>query len=133
METGAAQVLTFQEGGEVVTGDKPVGVSLGRMPAQVLEKLGHKLKAGVLLRFRIGPGGFYLGLDGMPIGADLHWLGLANQRRASADLYSRIVFQWQLRTHGSSFDALASTVQINTEAAVDGSLDMCDDGMDSPS
>lgn len=114
-----------------MTGDKPAGVSLGRMPAQVLEMLGHKLKAGLLLRFKIGPGGFYLGPDGMPIGADLHWLGTANQRRGSADLYSRVVFQWQLRTHGSSYEDLAAAVQANTEANTECSLDMCecDDSM----
>lgn len=72
---------------------------LGKLPASVLERFGDKMKPGLLLRFRIGAQGFYLGSDGDVAGADLQWVGVANQNRPAADLHSRTVFQWQLR-HG---------------------------------
>lgn len=106
-------VLAFQQDGSVATGDAPSPVTLGRMPAAVLQQYGHKMKAGLLLRFRVGPGGFYLGEDGMPVGADLQWVGVANQRRAAADLYSRIVFKWQARSQGSKFEAILDVVRGN--------------------
>lgn len=47
-------------------------------------------RPGKLLRFEIGPGGIQMH-DGQPIGADLKYVGAANQRRGRADACSKVV------------------------------------------
>lgn len=108
------QVLAFQPDGTLLTGDRPQGVALGRLPTSVLDRFKEKMKAGLLLRFRIGAHGFYLGSDGDIAGADLQWVGVANQNRPAADLHSRTVFQWQMR-HGKevTMQALLAAAAAN--------------------
>lgn len=96
--------------GELVTGDVGCSIVLGKLPEAVLHKCGHQLKHGMLLRFKVGNGGFFLDDTGNICGADLHLTGVANQMR-KADLYSRIVFQWQLRTHQVNIQTLVERVQ----------------------
>eukprot|EP00887_Chlorella_sp_A99_P000428 scaffold17.g428.t1 len=80
-------------------------VVLGRMPEAFVASAGGRLRPGRLLRFAIGPGGFQF-RDGQPVGADLHFLGPANQRRGRADSLSKIVFQHLARTAPITLDAL---------------------------
>jgi hypothetical protein len=102
-------VLAYRCNGSLVTSDRPEGVVLGRMPEAVLQHFGDKMKEGLLLRFRVGQKGFSLDSNGDIKGADLQWVGVANQLR-HADQISRIVFQWQLRTSqvrvGDLFEAV---------------------------
>lgn len=107
-----AQVLACQDGGELVTGDAGCAVMLGRLPDAVLQRFGEKLKAGTLLRLRVGPGGFTVDESGNVCGADLHLVGVANQMR-QADLLSRILFQWQLRNQQVSMQNLADRVRVD--------------------
>jgi len=120
-------VLEFRADGTVVTGDKPAGVVLGRLPAAMLEALGPKMRPGMLLRFALGAGGVALGPDGMPTGADLEWLGVDTRRRGGAHPFSRIVSQWQLRTHQAIlFEALLAAVERGGDDD-DGEMGMCGD------
>ena len=47
-------------------------------------------RPGKLLRFDIGPGGLQI-QHGQPLGADLKFTGVANQRRGRADVYSKVL------------------------------------------
>ena len=127
------QVLAYSSDGTVGTGDHPTSIVLGRMPEEVIEAVGHKLRPGILLRFMLGEGGVHVGLDGMPMGADIEWVGVVNMRRgATAHTFSRIVSQWQMRTDGISFAALLARVEMNNHVSADActQLQICDDGMD---
>lgn len=104
------QVLAYRGQGELVTGDAGGVIVLGQLPKAVLQQCGDTLKPGTLLKFKVGTGGFFLDDTGNICGADLHLAGVANQIR-KADLYSRIVFQWQLRTHQVSMQTLVDRVQ----------------------
>lgn len=104
------QVLAYQGEGGLVTGDAGEPVMLGKLPAAVVQQYRDKLQDGMLLRLRIGSGGFFLDGSGNICGADLHLAGVANQIRR-ADLYSRIVFQWQLRTSQVNMESLIERVQ----------------------
>eukprot|EP00892_Ulva_mutabilis_P003393 jgi/Ulvmu1/1425/UM011_0154.1 len=103
-------VLAYRANGELVTGDAVDPVVLGKLPTAVLQQCQHNLKDGMLLRLKIGPGGFFLDGNGNIYGADLHLVGVANRIR-KADLYSRIVFQWLLRTEQIRFQGLVDRVQ----------------------
>ena len=46
-------------------------------------------RQGLLLKFALGPGGITF-VDGAPAGADLHFVGPANQRRGRADAFSKV-------------------------------------------
>jgi hypothetical protein len=63
-------VLEYRMDGTVATHDDPPA-PLGRMPPAFIAQLGPRLRAGRLLRFRIGPGGVYF-QDGAPVGG---WVG----------------------------------------------------------
>lgn len=104
------QVLLYRGKGELVTGDVGCAIVLGKLPEAVLQQCGDQLKHGTLLRFKVGTGGFFLDDTGSICGADLHLVGVANQTR-KADLYSRIVFQWQLRTHQVNMQSLLERLQ----------------------
>lgn len=120
-----AQVLAYREGGVLVTGDRLNPVPLGKMPDDILKKFEGKLASGLLLRFKNGSGGVFLDSEGAICGADLVWLGVANQNRSSAELYSRIVFQWQMRTgHGVSIESILQAVQANAGLQVCAPLPM---------
>jgi hypothetical protein len=119
------QVLAFREGGVLVTGDKPDPVPLGKLPDEIVQQFGGQLKNGLMLRFKIGTEGFFLDGDGAICGADLVWLGVANQSRARADLYSRIVFQWQMRTgKGIGIESILRAVQANADLQMGAPLPM---------
>jgi hypothetical protein len=91
------QVLAYCSTGELKTGDE-CAVTLGRLPDGLIARFGDKLKAGLLLRFRVGPAGFMVNSEGCICGADLQLIGTVTNQTRKADRYSRIVFQWQLRT-----------------------------------
>ncbi len=67
-------VLEYRMDGTVATADDPPAV-LGRMPPAFIAQMGPRLRAGRLLRFRIGPAGIFF-KDGMPVSAPVHaaWL-----------------------------------------------------------
>ena len=54
-------------------------------------------RPGKLLKFDIGPGGIQLH-DGQPTGADLKFVGGANQRRGRADVCSKVVYDLNIKT-----------------------------------
>lgn len=124
------QVLAYQDGGTLVTGDTPDPVPLGQLPTDVVQRFADKLRPGLLLRFTVGPQGFFLDDQGGVAGADLRWQGVASQLRGAADKYSRIVFQWQQRSgagHAVSFDDLLCRVQQNADAPASASLPIHDE------
>ncbi len=119
----------------VCTGDEP-GIPLGMMPEQFVEKVGAKLKPGRLLKFILGAGGvqfsssslppsssFELGSnsggaggghvqeDVVPVGADLKFVGVANQRRGRADTLSKILFQMMARRQPITIEMLEAVAR----------------------
>lgn len=104
-------MLAYCTGGELKTGDESGAVVLGRLPEDLVARFGDKLKDGLLLRFRVGPAGFMVNSDGCISGADLQLAGTVTNRVRKADRYSRIVFQWQMRTEQAvSVESLLSEV-----------------------
>jgi len=111
----------------VCTGDEPA-IPLGIMPEQFIEKVGTKLKPGRLLKFILGEGGiefssssnvssFSFEVDNNeqqqqeemhPVGADLKFIGVANQRRGRADTLSKILFQMMARMQPIRIDMLTT-------------------------
>jgi hypothetical protein len=78
-----------------------------RLPQEFVQQMGPKLlRAGRLLRFSIRSGGLLFNTDGSPAGADLAYEGPANQRRGRADIYSKVLFQWQARRQPVQLNAL---------------------------
>jgi hypothetical protein len=55
-----------------------------------LKSLYISCRNGKLLRFTIREGGLQL-KDGLPVGADLQFEGMGNQRRGRADTYSKVL------------------------------------------
>lgn len=113
-----AQMVTLRyEGPEtrnVSTADDPP-VVLGLLPDRFVHDLGDKLLKGRLLRFSVGDGGIYYE-NGCPMGADLHFLGAAIRRGQRPDSFSRIAFQWLMRTSPITFAQLyAAAGDENTE------------------
>jgi snurportin-1 len=119
----------------VCTGDEPM-IPLGSMPQQFVEKVGGKLKPGRLLKFNLGVGGVEFstfetmkegdtssksGQEVHPIGADLKFIGIANQRRGRADTLSKILFQMMARREPITIDMLKA-------AAVESELGLRDGG-----
>lgn len=97
-------VLRYQSDRGVCTADEPP-VTLATMPQAFVEKVGAKLRPGRLLRFAVGSGGVTF-VDGAPMGADLRYVGVANQRRGRADALSKILFQMLARTKPITIEAL---------------------------
>jgi len=89
-------ILRFDGTQYLYTSDDPP-IALGCLPSKFVESMGPKLRAGRLLRFALGPGGVAF-CNGQPTGADLRFLGAANQRRGRADTLSKILFQRLMRT-----------------------------------
>ena len=111
-------VLQYQgeEGGRAVaTGDDPP-VTLAIMPLEFVQKVKGKLVKGRLLRFRLGSGGIQF-REGTPVGADLHYVGVANQRRGRSDSLSKILFQMLARTQPLTIEALMEAAKLS-EAVV---------------
>lgn len=112
------QVLAYCASGELKTGDENSAVTLGRLPDGLIERFGDKLKAGLLLRFKVGSGGFMLNSERCISGADLQLVGTVTNQIRKADRYSRIVFQWQVRTEQVfSVENLVEKVSENEIAA----------------
>lgn len=115
--SSSKQVLAYQQDGTLVTGDAPTPVPLGKMPSDIVQTFADKLRPGLLLRFTVGPHGFYLDEHGSVAGADLQWQGVASQMRGVADRYSRLVFQWQQRQGTAvGFQDLLRCVEHNADA-----------------
>lgn len=78
-----------------------------RLPQEFVQQMGPKLlRPGRLLRFSIRAGGLLFNADGSPAGADLAYEGPANQRRGRADVYTKVLFQWQARRQPLQLEAL---------------------------
>jgi hypothetical protein len=111
------QVLAYCANGEQKTSDESNPVTLGRLPESLIERFGDKLKEGLLLRFNIGPAGFMVNSEGCISGADLQLAGTVTNHIRKADRYSRIVFQWQLRTEQAvTVQSLVHKVSQNERA-----------------
>lgn len=111
----------------------PVALRLPRLPQEFVHQMGPKLlRLGRLLRFSIRSGGLLFNADGSPAGADLAYEGPANQRRGRADMFSKVLFQWQARRQPLQLDALlaaaaAGAQQQLGEAELQQSSSMADD------
>lgn len=101
--------LEYRMDQTVATADTPP-VVLGRMPAPFAQSMGSALRPGKLLRFEIGPGGIQM-QDGQPTGADLKFVGAANQRRGRADACSKVLFQYMARRNPISFAQLFNAAE----------------------
>ena len=97
-------VLRYQADRGVSTADEPP-ITLATMPEAFVKKVGGKLRPGRLLRFALGPSGVTF-MEGSPVGADLKYVGVANQRRGRADALSKILFQMLARTKPITIEGL---------------------------
>ncbi|KAL3143993.1 hypothetical protein ABBQ32_003801 [Trebouxia sp. C0010 RCD-2024] len=104
--------LEYRMDQTVATADTPP-VVLGRMPAPFVQSMGPALRPGKLLRFEIGPGGIQMH-DGQPLGADLKYVGVANQRRGRADACSKVLFQYMARRQPISFAEILDAADGST-------------------
>ncbi|MCL7046792.1 hypothetical protein MKW94_005858 [Papaver nudicaule] len=86
-------VLVLNEDGSLTTSDDPP-VVFERLSHEIILKF--DLKPGTFLRFTIGDGGMSF-VDGKVEKADLHYTNQAYRARASADSYSKILFQYTAR------------------------------------
>jgi hypothetical protein len=102
-----------------------------RLPQEFVQQMGPKLlRAGRLLRFSIRSGGLLFNTDGSPAGADLAYEGPANQRRGRADVFSKVLFQWQARRQPVQLNALlaaAAAGQLGHGEAQQQNSSMADD------
>ncbi|KAG5019601.1 hypothetical protein JHK87_015456 [Glycine soja] len=115
-------VLELQEDGKLTTSDDPP-VVFGCLDGSFIQQSG--LHSGCLLRFSIGEGGFVL-MDGKLEKADLHYLGKANRARASADSFSKVMFQHSVRHSPLRIEGLLESVGL----PVDQESKACDVEMD---
>ncbi|KAI9079718.1 hypothetical protein K1719_038339 [Acacia pycnantha] len=115
-------VLELQEDGRLTTSDDPPTV-FGCLDGSFIER--SELKSGCLLRFAVGEGGVVF-VDGKLEKADLHYLGKANRARASADSFSKVMFQYSVRHSPLRIDDLLASVG----SAVDPGAKPCDIEMD---
>lgn len=115
-------VLELQEDGRLTTSDDPP-VVFGCLDASFIQQ--SELHSGCLLRFSIGEGGLVL-IHGKLEKADLHYLGKVNRARASADSFSKVMFQYSVRHSPLRIDGLLESVSL----AVDEESKTCDVDMD---
>ncbi|KAG5049983.1 hypothetical protein JHK85_011086 [Glycine max] len=115
-------VLELQDDGKLTTSDDPPMV-FGCLDGSFIQQSG--LHSGCLLRFSIGEGGLVL-MDGKLDKADLHYLGKANRARASADSFSKVMFQHSVRHSPLRIDGLLESVSL----PVDQESKACDIEMD---
>ncbi|XP_057728459.1 uncharacterized protein LOC130944248 [Arachis stenosperma] len=115
-------VLELQEGGKLCTSDDPP-VVFGCLDGGFMHE--SELHSGFLVRFAIGEGGLVL-VDGKLEKADLNYLGKANRARASADSFSKVMFQYSVRHSPLRIDDLLGSVN----SAADESNKVCDIEMD---
>lgn len=116
-------VLELQEDGKLITSDDPP-VIFGCLDGIFMQQSG--LQSGCLIRFSIGEGGLVL-IHGKLEKADLYYLGKANRARASADSFSKIMFQYSVRHSPLRIDGLLESVSL----PVDQESKACDVEMDS--
>lgn len=110
-------ILQFCEEAGVCTADEPP-VSLGALPPDASAKTNAVIRNGKLLRFTIREGGLQL-KDGLPVGADLQFEGMGNQRRGRADTYSKIIFQHLARTQPILLSHFPSTKEAEEASMAD--------------
>ncbi|XP_028229430.1 snurportin-1-like isoform X2 [Glycine soja] len=115
-------VLELQDDGKLTTSDDPP-MLFGCLDGSFIQQSG--LHSGCLLRFSIGEGGLVL-MDGKLEKADLHYLGKANRARASADSFSKVMFQHSVRHSPLRIDGLLESVSL----PVDQESKACDIEMD---
>ncbi|XP_058787730.1 uncharacterized protein LOC131662065 [Vicia villosa] len=115
-------VLELQEDGKLTTCDDP-HVVFGCLDGSFIQQ--SDLHSGYLLRFAIGEGGLLL-VDGKLEKADLKYLGKANRARASADSFSKVMFQYSVRHSPLRVDDLLGSVS----SPVDQENKACDIEMD---
>ncbi|OIV97067.1 hypothetical protein TanjilG_14612 [Lupinus angustifolius] len=115
-------VLELQEDGKVTTCDDPP-VVFGCLDGNYTQQL--ELNSGCLIRFAIGEGGLVL-VDGKLEKADLNYLSQANRARASADIFSKVMFQYSVRHSPLRIDDLLGSI-IST---LDQESKACDIDMD---
>ncbi|MEW5298940.1 MAG: hypothetical protein WDW36_002009 [Sanguina aurantia] len=101
--------LEYRMDQTVATSDDPP-VVLGRMPDSFVAAAAGKLRVGKLLRFSIREGGITF-LAGRPVGADLRYEGLANQRRGRADAFSKVMFQYSVRRQPITLEDVLESIQ----------------------
>ncbi|KAK7411027.1 hypothetical protein VNO78_02363 [Psophocarpus tetragonolobus] len=99
-------VLELQKDGKLTTSDDPPMV-FGCLDGSFIQQ--SELHSGCLLRFSIGQGGIIL-VDGKLEKADLNYLGKANRARASADSFSKVMFQYSVRHSPLRIDGLLESV-----------------------
>jgi snurportin-1 len=97
-----------------------LGDTLGvspRLPEAFTSAMSRHLRPGRLLRFSLATGGLVLSPEGRPAGADLSYIGPANQRRGRADVMHKILFQAAARCGGLSWEQLLAAAQSSEAAA----------------
>ncbi|OVA17506.1 hypothetical protein BVC80_1837g332 [Macleaya cordata] len=104
-------VLELQEDGKLTTSDDPP-VAFGFLDNEFVEKSG--LQSGNLLRFAIGDGGMTF-VDGQLEKADLQYISKANRARASADSYSKVLFQYTARHSPLRIEDLVASISSSHE------------------
>ncbi|KAK7302238.1 hypothetical protein RJT34_13123 [Clitoria ternatea] len=115
-------VLVLLEDGKLTTSDDPP-VVFGNLDGSFIQQSG--LHSGCLLRFSIGEGGLVL-MEGKLEKADLNYLGNANRARASADSFSKVMFQYSVRHSPLRIDDLLGSVS----SPIDQETKACDIEMD---
>lgn len=132
-------VLRVNEKFDLLTEDSPP-VALGRMSEELLAQFSEELSPGMLLRFQIGPQGIqFLQNDNYSrstiehkepfllctshsnlSSVDLQLIGKGNQRRGTADSFSKIVFQFLMRhlPHELSIEVLRSAATNSERKSV---------------
>jgi snurportin-1 len=88
-----------------------------RLPEAFTTAMSRHLRPGRLLRFSLATGGLALTPEGRPAGADLSYIGPANQRRGRADVMHKILFQAAARCGGLSWQQLLAAAQSSEAAA----------------
>jgi snurportin-1 len=55
-------------------------------------------------------------VEGQPVAADVRYVGLANQRRAGADSFTKILFQFAARHAPLTVEAIAAVIRDSPAA-----------------
>ena len=71
------------------------------------------------MRFVVGEGGLTIH-EGALQSADLHYEGVANQRRGGADSLTKIIFQYNARREPITFVEIAEAAAAASAASADG-------------
>ncbi|XP_026410697.1 snurportin-1-like isoform X1 [Papaver somniferum] len=106
-------VLILNEDGSLTTSDDPP-IVFGCLSQEFILK--SDLKPGNFLRFTIGDGGMSF-VDGKLERADLHYTNQAYHARASADSYSKILFQYTARHSPLKIEDLVASLGSSEDVA----------------